>query len=682
MQHRPIAVLLMLLAGSSVLIPQHFSFQPNRFGANLFFGGTATPRFQFVDIDGDLDRDLFIFDRDERLWFFRNDNGAYRCEPEYTLNIPVVYWFSFVDIDADGDVDCFTSNSSVGTDFYRNTGTPQQPNFILDRQNIADTVHNSPVFVEPLCVPAFADIDGDGDLDFFAGSSSGSITFYRNTGTASSFHFLFVTSQFQDIVINSGPAGFGKRLHGSSAIEFFDADSNGTLDLFWGDLFNRSMYYLKNSGTRFVPSIALRDSSFPKPDTIVTLGMNMPQHVDVDNDGRYDLLSASLYGNSTEPDFWYYRNEGSNAAPVYARVTKNFLPMIDAGSRSTVAPADVDGDGDIDLILSSAAGTIAVYRNSGSTTQPVYAAEPDFTLSQPGKFYGVVTAGDLSGDGKPDIVVGNFDGSLSVYVNTSAGEGISFILQSHPLSSITAGQNAAPHLFDPDGNGVLDLLVGSNTGRLMLVKNTGTTSVPQYTVTPSLNSIDVGNDAIPFTGDLDGDGILDLLIGNTEGVIHHYRAVPSSADSFELVTKKFLQIDQRSQSAPAMADMDGDGDRDLLIGTGRGGVLYYEQSGSTPVRNSERSVPQSTMLLQNYPNPFNPSTTIPFFMAEEAHVTVSVHDLLGREIMTILNDRQRSGAHAIRWSATNLASGTYFYTLRIDNGKTVQQFTKVLSLIK
>jgi hypothetical protein len=69
-------------------------------------------------------------------------------------------------------------------------------------------------------------------------------------------------------------------------------------------------------------------------------------------------------------------------------------------------------------------------------------------------------------------------------------------------------------------------------------------------------------------------------------------------------------------------------------------------------------------LEQNYPNPFNPATTIEYRLSASSDVTLKVYDLLGREVRTLVSERQNSGSHTVTFDGQNLSSGVYFYTLR------------------
>ena len=84
------------------------------------------------------------------------------------------------------------------------------------------------------------------------------------------------------------------------------------------------------------------------------------------------------------------------------------------------------------------------------------------------------------------------------------------------------------------------------------------------------------------------------------------------------------------------------------------------------VKDISRGIPESFSLRQNYPNPFNPSTTIEFSMPSSGHVTLTVHNVLGEEVATLVNEFKESGTYQLRFDARNLPSGTYLYTLKAN----------------
>jgi outer membrane protein assembly factor BamB/fibronectin type 3 domain-containing protein len=84
----------------------------------------------------------------------------------------------------------------------------------------------------------------------------------------------------------------------------------------------------------------------------------------------------------------------------------------------------------------------------------------------------------------------------------------------------------------------------------------------------------------------------------------------------------------------------------------------------TQVGEPEIQIPEVLSLSQNYPNPFNPSTTIRYDLPKQSFVTLKIYDLLGREVATLVNEVRHAGFYTVRWDASRLSSGVYFYTLR------------------
>ena len=152
-----------------------------------FIGGINTPQHEFIDVDGDGDLDLFIFDNDLHVDYYRNEGTArvpdFRLCTTCSVLPSFQYWFLFVDLNGDGKVDLCTDDSSNGVRFYRNDGTLQNPDFVLQTLQMLDSAGN-PVNAGFSSIPVFVDIDGDRRIDFLSSNSlDGSINFYKNIGT-------------------------------------------------------------------------------------------------------------------------------------------------------------------------------------------------------------------------------------------------------------------------------------------------------------------------------------------------------------------------------------------------------------------------------------------------------------------------------------------------------------------
>jgi phosphatidylserine/phosphatidylglycerophosphate/cardiolipin synthase-like enzyme len=105
---------------------------------------------------------------------------------------------------------------------------------------------------------------------------------------------------------------------------------------------------------------------------------------------------------------------------------------------------------------------------------------------------------------------------------------------------------------------------------------------------------------------------------------------------------------------------------------------YYQFGGSDSIRvgvDEEAGMPLAFALDQNYPNPFNPATTIRWSVPEQAHITLTVYDLLGRAVMKLADGLFPPGVHLLTWDASSVASGVYFLRMEAGRFSTVRKMT-------
>ena len=109
-------------------------------------------------------------------------------------------------------------------------------------------------------------------------------------------------------------------------------------------------------------------------------------------------------------------------------------------------------------------------------------------------------------------------------------------------------------------------------------------------------------------------------------------------------------------------------------------LTHYMTAG---IKKISSDIPVDCDLYQNYPNPFNPSTRIGYQLAGPGFVTLKIYDLLGKEISTIINEKQTPGVYSVEWNAANIANGVYFYRLTVvtDESKNDKIFNKTKKLI-
>jgi hypothetical protein len=139
--------------------------------------------------------------------------------------------------------------------------------------------------------------------------------------------------------------------------------------------------------------------------------------------------------------------------------------------------------------------------------------------------------------------------------------------------TITRGTNTTPSLGDLDGDGLLDLVIGEASGTINLYRNVGTKVAPKFElVSDHYQDIKLGRRSAPQLVDLDGDGRLDMLIGGDDGEVQLWLGRPQMR--FERDVSFSVKADR--MAAPAAGDLRGVGRMDLFIGTAAGGIRWFE----------------------------------------------------------------------------------------------------------
>ncbi len=118
-------------------------------------------------------------------------------------------------------------------------------------------------------------------------------------------------------------------------------------------------------------------------------------------------------------------------------------------------------------------------------------------------------------------------------------------------------------------------------------------------------------------------------------------------------------------------------DNNIFVGTTRIGLWKFDLDQINSV-DSDISIFEKFTLSQNYPNPFNPSTKINFVIPKSSFVNLKVYDILGREVVTLVNEEKQPGVYEVEFDASNLSTGVYFYSLNAGDFKS----TKKLLLAK
>lgn len=554
-----------------------------------FLGGFDVPRPQFVDIDADGDHDLFLQEYRNDIRFFENTGTAkaarYEWRTDRYKDLEVGEWYRLVDLDADGDLDLLAEQPFSNIRFYRNTGTKQAAAF--EAGGILNDTDGQPLFLDRQNIPAIVDLDCDGRLDLFIGRVEGLVTRYE-ADAPGSLKFAFLTDHFEDIEIigRGGHAGPGPSMrHGANALAFGDFDGDKDLDLFWGDFFEPGMLLIQNIGaTCSTPSFRVEPVPVPYADTR-TSGYNAPMPIDVDFDGDLDLFMGVIGGANnpvtTAADNFYFFER--TAKDSFELRTRRFLNGLDFGSESVPAAGDLDGDGDIDLIVgnkidaSNDAGRLTILRNVGTKTSPAFRQEPALKLVD--AYHLAPALGDLDADGDLDLLIGTWNQDVRYFRNQGTAREGKWVEDPALAIKPPRASLASPVLADIDGDRDLDLFIGTATGAIVFYRNDGTAKAAKWTmVSERLSDISAGRRSRPAVADIDGDGALDLIVGREEGgaaVFRNAGARPALRFTADPTTTWPLP----PMSTPLAVDLDGDGKLEILSGTVSGGIVYWKRQG-------------------------------------------------------------------------------------------------------
>ncbi len=636
-----------------------------------FLGGFNVPRPQLVDIDDDGDLDLFVQEKSNQVIFFEHDasqNGfPFIWRTAHYEGIDVGEWYRFADIDLDGDQDLLTESPFSLLKYYQNVGTTTNPQFELAADTLFDN-QGAPVFADRQNILNVTDIDCDGLPDLFVGRNEGTIRRYEvesyNQGIPI---FVLLDDRFQDIEIIGEVGGKreGESRHGANTLAFVDIDMDGDQDLFWGDFFEPGILFFENSGTCTEPQFSQDGVSFPTNAPLNSSGYNAPTFGDVDGDGVIDLLVGVLGGafsasSSSADNLYYYK--GTTGFEM-VQDSRRFLSNLDFGSDSLPALEDLDRDGDLDLVVTNSIdpgnqeqAKAFLFENRGDTRSPEYHEVGVLTL-YPGFNY-APTYGDLDGDGMSDMLVGTWRGPIDYYKKNSDTLADFELLESEYLD-IPNGGNSTPFLVDIDGDEDLDIIAGDARGTLNYFENVGSPTVPSF-ASPIDNwmDIDVGRRSRPVFLDIDGDNDQDMIVGTDQEGIKFFRNTGDVNTPLFQLEENILELPVLRRMTPAFADLDDDGDKDLLMGTLDGGLLYF-QNEAGPV-SIEPDTPLSGFQVSSYPNPVANNFNVEVEVETQDYLTVRLYDVLGRTAVSIFEGRVLSGKTVLPVEMNRLPPGLYF----------------------
>jgi PKD repeat protein len=621
---------------------------------------------------------------------------------------------AWVDIDGDGDDDLYSTKNYL----FRNLGSGNFERLIDFQSSSAPQLGNG---------TSWADYDNDGDVDLFLSGNPSLV--YLNDGTGS-FEAMdeiplgsgddnrgwtgawadYNNDSFVDLVIthpnsflglgipsrffqNNGDGRFTKidsfefttLLKSYTVATWSDYDLDGDADLFIGSgpvnfaakdfLYNNTFIQTGNAGFERINTA---------PFATDLQDGQVWNWIDYDNDGDLD---AFLTNYSSAINRFYKNNNGT-----YESLT-NALTL--SGSYLSNNWGDIDNDGDLDVILTNESST-RVFFNNGNNT---FTAGSVFTGPARGN-----PLGDYDDDGDLDMFVTGTGTGKALYENVSSNGNnwVMFSLEGMVSNKSAIGAKvkikatitgipvwqmrevSAQNNF----NGHNSLRVHFGLGNAAIVDSV-------LVEWPSGQSTVLTNFSINTVHNVEEDIPAGYLKTN-------FKANVISGE--EPLTVQFSDLSVSDPNTPAISwewDFDNNG---IVDATDQNSSHIYTQVGDYSVRlvvsngnsadtlirtdyisvssvtsvKGENQLPAEFSLSQNYPNPFNPSTVIKYSVAEETLVTLKVYNILGTELVTLVNEKKTPGFYELNFGGEKLPSGVYVY--RIEAGSYTS--SKKMLLIK
>jgi hypothetical protein len=345
--------------------------------------------------------------------------------------------------------------------------------------------------------------------------------------------------------------------------------------------------WVKNTGTGnlSVSGITIDNPEFSVDMTSFTIAPGDSCQIGISYDPPSVGSSAGILTISSNDPFNPIREITLHGVGVAVEIALydpfHFVPAIsmniDVGSTSAPCLADLDGDYLYDLIVGEQNGNLNRYEQDAVNSDSFTLVSGSFNGIDTG-YYSYPFIIDLDGDGLLDMLIGEQNGTIMHYEQVEEYSA-SFSLVDEDFNNIDVGFHAAPVVADLDGNGLLDMLVGTYNGNICHYAQQTADSYQYAIVSSNFNVIDVGSCSVPTLADLDdGDG-WDMMVGSNDGKLHYYAQDDPNATAFTKLNASFNGIDVGYEAYPVVMDIDHDALLDLVIGCEAGTLQHFEQVG-------------------------------------------------------------------------------------------------------
>ena len=434
------------------------------------------------------------------------------------------------------------------------------------------------------------------------------------------------------------------------------------------------------------PFDTVADLKFVSYDQWDQFGASVAGDGDLNGDGFDDILIGAPGYGDFDPGRVYIHFGGADMDTTPDLILDGFGYYYKFG-RSVSMAGDVNKDGYEDLVVGApnddydARGRAYIYfggENMDNTYDVYLEGESAFDAFGTS----VSWVGDVNKDGYSDIIIGADQWGTSEVIGKAylffGGENIGF-----NNSVLFEGDNSKPYSYfgrvvsglkDINGDsyddfGIMSLLyINIYSGKTLDVLN-------KISVTEDWNSFQHLTDG----GDLNNDGFQELLVGIENESLEYAGTAAIYMGSADFDTTASFLIDGSTphnyfaHTLDYAGDINNDGHKDIIIGqlgssTAPGKAFIYSYGSGSDIHNQRLPEKSSDFyLFQNYPNPFNPKTIISYQLPVITYVDLSIYNILGQKVATLVSEKQHSGKYEVYWNAIEFSSGIYFYKLQTDN---------------
>ena len=497
--------------------------------------------------------------------------GSLRTVDQAKIDVDFMAVLSAVDLDDDGREDLIIGNQQGYFHYYRDTGDGYEDMGLLSNRTPLKDLD-----VGSYSHPIATDYDYDGDLDLFIGQGDGKVSYFTNDGN--------------DVFWFEGYLSIAPGPDAMASPYFVDWLGTDAVDLILGGSDGGITSYLGSNTTFFSWSSPLYVNLTQR---IVVADNSSPILTDWDNDQFWDLIvgdgEGKLHHYETVPIGTFQYNGSvllENGSDM--NISKNAVPTLE----------DWNKDGYPDIILGGDDGSIYYYENVDDNTFrfPQNFKEGGTNLSV-GSWSAPYVV-DWNGDGIYDLLAGDANGTLTVFLGQETGN-ISLLpgqtIQVRGIPTyISTGGWSAPAMVDWNGDGHPDLLGGGNDGKISYYENDGSNEfIFKWNLSTGGSEVDVGFRSAPKAIDWDSNGRLDILVGDLDGYVYRFEAINGdlrNVTPLGRLTADGAEIQVSQRATPCPADIDEDFDLDLIVGDDTGRVRWFErENGQLYDRGNLRS---------------------------------------------------------------------------------------------